>query len=81
MKVKIVGDGTFNNTKVLNGETGEQIHRIVSLDIHCDSESKYFTAYMEMYPVEVDLEANVEQIKIGNTMYHPYPCPICNSSN
>jgi hypothetical protein len=76
--IKIVGDGTFKNTQVLDADTGEMIHRITQLEITSSEHHDKMFASIEFTPMQIEMEAFVHDIKIGDKMYHPFPCPVCN---
>jgi hypothetical protein len=73
MKAQVVGNGTFAGTKVLDGETGEMIHRITKMTITAEAGKEDLVMELEMGPIMTDLEVEIKRVKIGNTWFVPEP--------
>lgn len=73
MRIKIKGDGTIRGTEVFDYLTDKKIHRISRLYMDWDVSQRegLIEATMELHPLDVELDAYVNEIRIGNTIYKP----------
>jgi hypothetical protein len=73
MRIKIKGDGTSRGTEVFDYLTDKKIHRISRLfmDWNAYQREGLIEATMELQPLEVEMDAYVKEIRIGNTIYRP----------
>jgi hypothetical protein len=64
MKLKIISDGTFNNTKIINIETGEEIKNISYVRFtHKAGSPPKAIVQIEFMPAELTLDMEIKKAK------------------
>ena len=65
MKLKIVSDGTAENTHIVNAETGEEIENVINLEVSIDA-FNVEAAFLVRNP-ELSLnEVQAQEIRLGD---------------
>ena len=65
MKLKIVSDGTSENTHVLNAETNEELEDIINLEVSIDS-FHVEAAFLVKNPELALMDVNAREVQVGD---------------
>ena len=65
MRVKIISNGTFLGTKVVNADTNEPIENVVVIDWSLDAKNRKPVCHLTLIDVEADLTALVQFVTHG----------------
>jgi hypothetical protein len=62
MRVKIVGDGTWTGTKVVDVETGEKLEGVLCVTWSCRP-PEHSKAWITLHVVEIDVETEAQEFE------------------
>ena len=65
MKLKIVSDGTAENTHIINAETEEELENVINLEVSMDAfniEAAFLVRNPELYLTNID----AQEVQVGD---------------